>query len=498
MRSSAQRWLPLLVTPFLASCVFLLDYDDLQKGQSSSAGGAPGAGGASGASGVATNPGVGGEAGSASAACGDCDDHDPCTVDSCDEAGDAPSCVHEAAEGLVLDGFDVALPAESYERVSVAASGKLFYFSALLVKDGVQQVALYRLASDGSELEELGTDTTLEGIPVSNVGLAVEELALGEVALHGFVAAKPKLGDLPARVFHLVNQGGKTMTNLVGASYLESPTVFPQALNIGGTIVGAWIQLEQTIAVHSVGTARTETFGAVTSPATTLSLLSTAEDKPAVMFTVQSKAGAAVGTYVETAGQNRVALPECETRPGSYLSSSVIATQIPGVWLTNVTRFGADYLTSGGGGVACTKGTCTPLPDDCSKATPSNGLRNVAGATLHFPTDDPGIVYSVLAVPQITVRDDDSTVAEGRLSLALGRVDFSTPGKPVSTNIGGDADTGLVRIAANDTSEELAFAGPDWPAVGILPTEQVAVAWIQPSETEGSELHVQRYQMCRP
>lgn len=498
MRSRAHRWLPLLVAPFLASCVFLLDYDDLQRGRSRGAGGEPAAGGtASTPAGGENGAPVGGQAGSPAAACGECDDHDPCTVDTCDESG-TPRCVHEPVEGLVPDGFQVALPAESYERVSVAASGKVFYFSALLVKDGVRQVALYRLASDGSELEELGNDITLEGIPVSNVGLAVEELALGEVALHGFLAAKPKLGNLPARVFHLVNQDGKTMTNLVGASYLESPTVFPQALNIGGTIVGAWIQLEQTIAVHSVGAARTDTFGAATSPASTLSLLSTAEDKPAVMFTVQSKAGTAVGTYVETAGQNRVALPECETRPGSYLSSSVIATQIPGVWLTNVTRFGADYLTSGGGGVACTKGTCTPLPDDCSKATPSNGLRNVAGATLHFPTDDPGIVYSVLAVPQITVRDDDSTVAEGRLSLALGRVDFSTPGKPVSTNLGGDADTGLLQIAANDTSEELGFAGPDWPAVGILPTEQVAVAWIQPGETTGSDLHVQRYQMCVP
>jgi len=487
MLRKAQPWLPLLIAPFLASCVFLLDYDDLQNGTSLSASGAP-------------STGAGGEAGSASASCGDCDDLDPCTTDSCDQTGDAPACVHEPSVGLALDGLDVTLPADYHARVSVVASGKFFYFATLLVNDNTPQIALYRLASDGTELEPLGADTTLEGVPVSNVGLAVEELALGEVAVHGFLAAKPRLGNLPARVFHLVNNGDQLMTNLVGTSYLEGhETIFPQALNIGGDIVGAWIQADGTIAVHGIGSARTDTFGAANLPATTLSLLSTAEDKPAVMFTAQTTPGNAIGTYVETAGQNRAALAECETRPGDYLSSSVISTQIPGVWLTNVTRYGEDYLTSGGGGVACTKGTCTSLPEDCAKATPSNGVRNVAGATLHFPTDDPGIVYSVLAVPQVTVKDDDATVAEGRLSLALSSVDFSTPGKPESTNIGGDVQTGLLRIAHNDTSPELAFAGPDWPAVAILPTEQVAVAWIQPSATAtGTDLHIQRYQMCLP
>jgi hypothetical protein len=493
MRRLARRWLPVVVAPFLASCVFLLDYDELQKDDPSQSTGGQGTSGAAAAS-------AGGEAGGASTSCADCDDQDACTIDTCDETGDAPVCLHEPTVGLKLDGFDVALPSEHHARVSVVASGKLFYFAALQTDNNTPQISLYRLASDGTELEPLGTDTKLEGVPVSNVGLAVEELALGEVALHGFVAAKPKLGDLAAKVFHLVNRDATTATNLVGTAYQEgNETVFPQALNIGGKIVGAWILPGGTVAVHEVGSARTDTFGAATVPATTLSLLSTADDKPAVMFTAQATPGSAIGTYVETAGQNRARFAECETRAGDYRSSSVIATQIPGVWLANVTRYGADYLTSGGGGLACANGSCTPLPEDCAKATPSNALRNVAGATLHFPTDDAGIVYSVLAVPQITTRDDDPMTAEARLSLQLGRVDFSTPGKPESTSIGGDVDTHLLKIAHNDTSEAAGFAGPDWPAVGILPTEQVAVAWIQPSATAaGTDLHVQRYKMCLP
>jgi hypothetical protein len=35
--------------------------------------------------------------------------------------------------------------------------------------------------------------------------------------------------------------------------------------------------------------------------------------------------------------------------------------------------------------------------------------------------------------------------------------------------------------------------------VSILPTRQVAVAWIQPNAAfDGTELHVQRYKMCLP
>ncbi|HEX2875531.1 MAG TPA: hypothetical protein VHP33_29970 [Polyangiaceae bacterium] len=494
MRLRPRHYLPVFAAPLLASCVFLLDYDELQGGNANGAGGMPASGGQP-EGGTPNQVGEAGNAGAGAGAspCGVCDDQDPCTTDSCD--GDA--CVHEALEGLALDGLDVSLPNTRHVRVSLAASGTYFYFSVLQVANKLPQIALYRLASDGAELEPLSTEG-LEGIPVSNIGLAVEELALGEVALHGFLAAEPKLGDIAPKVFHLVHRDGNTTANLVGASYkADNEYVFPQAVNMGGSIVGAWIQPDGTIAVHSVGSARSDVFGAATLPATTLSLLATADDKPAVLFTAQSAPGAAMGTYIETSGSNRAKLAECETRPGDYLSSSVIATQVPGLYLANTTRYGDDYLTSGGGAILCGNNACAPLPESCDDAEASAGIRNVAGAAVHFKTDDPGIVYSVVAVPQIAVKDDGSG-AEGRLSLALGRADFSAPGEPQSNTIGGDA-SGLLQVAQNDTSEALGFAGPDWPAVGILPSERVAVAWIQPGASgTGTDLHVQRYKMCLP
>jgi hypothetical protein len=485
------HYVPLLAAPFLASCVFLLDYDDLQRGspQPASGGASPvGEGGAAGE--------LGGAAGAVSS-CGDCSDQDPCTIDTCDETGDEPTCLHEATEGLKLDGFETTLTSLQHARVALVAGGQQFFLSVLEAAPAVPKVSLYRLASDGAQLESIGTDLKLEGVPVSNVGLVAEDLAVGEVALHGFVATKLKTTGATARVFHLVNRAGKTTANVVGLSYQEgNATVFPQPLVMGSKVVAAWIQADGTIAVHNLGAARTDTFGATSLPANTLSLLSTADDQPAVMFTAESGPKLPLGTYVETAGQSRIKLAECETRAGDYLSSSVIGTQIPGLWLANVTRFGDDYLTTGSGTLVCGNGSCAAVAEACDSATPSNGLRNVAGATVRFETDPPGVIYSVVALPQIALKSDMATV-EGRLSLVLGRTDFSTPGDATSTTIGGDDATGAQLIAHNGTSEAQGFAGPDWPAVAILPTKQVAVAWIQPNQTaDGTELHIKRYKMC--
>lgn len=478
--------LPLCSAPLLASCIFLLDYDELKSGNGNVA-----PGGAGGETAGAAGESVGG----AGPTCGDCNDGDPCTIDTCDALGDAPTCRHQATEGLKLDGFQAVLSAEQHLRVALVGSGQLFYLSSLETNDDVAKLSLFQLAADGTELEPLGTDLRLDGTPISNIGLAVEELAAGQVALHGYVATEAKLAPDAVRVQHLERRDGKVTSNLVGVSYrADNPTLFPQALAMGGKVVGAWIQADGTIAVHTVGAAKTEVLGDPMLPASTLSLLSTNRDEPAVLFTAQAKANVPLGTFVATASGAPVQLPECQTGGGSYLSSSVIGTQVPGLWLANVTRVGSDYLTTGGGTVACNANACITVPEDCTEHPPENALRNVAGATVHFDADAAGIVYSVLAVPQIAPKSDGSGV-EARLSLALGRADFNAD--PVeNTPIGGDTN-GFSVVARNDTDETRGFIGPDWPAVAILPGQRAAVAWIGPAASGiGTELHVERYKMC--
>lgn len=480
--------IPLCCAPLLASCIFLLDYDKLE-GTAVSSGGDGG-----------QPPGTGGQsesgAGGVGLSCGDCDDGDPCTIDTCLALpGEEPECQHAVTQGLKPDGFQISLPSEEHVRVALVGSGKLFYLSALEIDEGVPRVSLYRLADDGAELEPMGADFRLEGSPISNIGLAIEELAAGQVALHGFVATRAKLNETATRVVHLQSRNDTMTSEIVGLSYrADNPTLFPQALAMGDDILGAWIQADGTIAVHQVGAARTEDYGDVTLPATTLSLLSTEDQRPAVMFTAQAD-GAPLGTWVETAGAARAQLAECETAPGAYLSSSVISTQIPGIWLANVTRTGEDYLTNGGGTVVCSANACRTVPEDCEENPSPNAIRNVAGATVHFDTDEAGIIYSVVAVPQLAL-NTNGTGLDAKLGLLLGRADFSAD--PVeTTTLGGDPTTGLLEVAKNDASEANGFAGPDWPAVAILPGARVAVAWISPNaDGSGTELRVERYKMC--
>ncbi len=485
MRASSLLFL--CCAPLLASCIFLLDYDALE-------GTAP----VGGAAGDSSSGAQGGEsAGGAGPTCGDCNDGDPCTIDTCSApVGEEPSCQHVLTQGLKLDGFRTSLPADQHLRVAMVGSGKLFYLSALELDGDETRVSLYRLADDGAELEPLQTNMRLEGSPISNVGLAVEELAAGEVALHGFVATKAKLSDSATRVLHIESRNDKMTSNLVGASYrADNLTVFPQALALGNQIVGAWIQADGTIAVHRVGEARTEDFGDATLPATTLSLLSTNDDEPAVMYTSQADEEP-LGTWVEGPNHVPARVEECEKGAGSYLSSSVISTQVPGVWLANITRAGEDYLTTGGGTLGCNGKACLAVAEDCKKHPSPNALRNTAGASIHFDTDEAGIVYLMLALPHVIPKTDGSDGLEGKLSLLLARADFNE-GDMEPTPVGGDPMTGILEIAKNDAVLETGFAGPDWPAIAILPGARAAVAWIAPSPSgQGTELHVERYKMC--
>jgi len=217
-----------LLHALLASCVFLLDYDELQSARPPKA--AARAGPPQQRKRRPHQQRRGGWR--QPSACGDCNDHDACTVDTCDETGaPRPACTSRPRpEARRLRNHVARRPLRA--RLTGSQRPALL-LAALRYDKGVPRVSLHRLASDGTELEAVGTDLKLEGTPVSNVGLAVEELAVGDVALHGFLAAKPKLGDLAPKVFHLVNHAGKTTSNLVGMAYkADNETVFPQALSM--------------------------------------------------------------------------------------------------------------------------------------------------------------------------------------------------------------------------------------------------------------------------
>jgi len=501
MRLNARLWTTVAAAPLLASCMFLLDFDELQldKDKDKAAGGASpgGAGGTGGTGGTSVSEAGTGQGGDD---CGDCDDSDPCTIDTCSAAGGAPGCLHEPFEGLALDGFETTLEAESFGRPTLVAGSNFFYLAALDVtsvgREKVPEITLYRLDSESDELETVGkfSDLPLGGKIASSAALAIEP-TLG-IALHAFVGVTTGLVAERPRVAHLVYINRKATANpILGSSYnTNNFWVPPQALAIGNSVKGAWLQEDGTMAVHDLATNSSTTFGDVALPATTLALLSTATDEPALLFTAEA-GGLALGSYVETGGQNRSPVVECQPANGNYVSSAAIDTQISGIWLASITKGGDDYLTTGGATLVCLSNACTSQTETCKADDLGNSVRNVAGATVRFETDDPGIFYSVVTVPSLQAKPDSQTELEAALSVALARFDFSPGAGGKSTPIGATD----VELARMDTDAALAFGGPDWPSVAILPTGKVALAWIQPTpEGSANELHFQRYKMCLP
>ncbi len=490
MRHVFHSALAVSTLPLLASCAFLLDFDKLQSGPTEGDAGAPTL--SVGGNGSAGRAGMGD-------ACGDCDDSDPCTLDTCDEAGAVPSCQHQVQPGLALDGFDTTLTANEHGRATLVSGTNAFYLSVLETQlagqEPIPEVTLYQLDSDAVELETLAklSNLPLTGLAASSAGLAVDE-TLGGLTLHAFVAVQPATVAETTRVLHLTHRNGNTTAKIVGTSYsTANPWVSPQALKIGNSVTGAWIQEDGTIAVHGLLGGATTTFGAVTLPATTFALLSTADDQPAVLFTAEA-AGSALGTYLETSGRNRSSVIECQRAEGAYLSSTVIGTGIPGVWIGNITKAGADYLTTSGTTIVCGANSCTSKSGACTADDLASGVRNVAGATVRFDADPPGVVYSVAALPQLQAKAEPPDELEAVLNVALTRADFSPNAPDGATGVGE-----VLELARMDSGESLNFGGPDWPAVAILPTGTVAIAWSQPQPGGvGSELHLQRYKMCLP
>jgi hypothetical protein len=468
----------LLVIPLLASCMFLLDFDELQSGNGAE-GGEPSSGGAAGA----TSGGASGAGGACT-----CDDQDPCTEDRCDP--DSPDgCVHDPRPGLVLDGLDATLEAEQHFRVAMVAGGGYFYLSAFELRDGEPEVSIYRAGATGSEVETLLTlsdPVRGDGTVVSNAGLAIDT-SFG-ITLHGLVAVEGAAGVV--RVMHVTHRQDQTDVQTVGLDYQPNPLVFPQLLTIGTERYGAWIQGDGTVAMTEVGPGvpgvpgLPDMFGSSADPAGTLALIASVDNSPALLYTTPS------GVFADT-GQSRVQVEECQPADGDYLSSSAIETPVPGLWLANFTKFGADYLTNGSATLVCSAERCASKTERCTAEDANNGARNAAGASVRFDTDPAGVGYSVLALPSVAASEGTASGIEASLTLAGFKLDFSTD------DVGNQALGEPFFVSTMATTEELSFAGPDWPALAILATRQVGLAWIQPKlDGTGSELRVQRYRMC--
>jgi hypothetical protein len=499
------RHKPLLLAvgsvPIFAACSFLLDFNNLQGGRSATADAGPdgntaGTGGTSDASSAgASNLGEGGASGACDAAA--CDDGDPCTTDSCDATA-TDGCAHVFTPGLGLEQDFTPILADSQVRVTMTAGSDAFYFSNLSVTGKLSEVELFRLGENDdayTSLKKLSTFATFTGAPVSAAGLAVDTSgAIGET-LHGLVAVKDTAGD--AQVWQIVADAKQQfgIPTKVGDSYDASLALnYPVARALNGVVHGAWINADGTISVLSPGDSSPQKFGGG-GPLTAgvLTLIGTDTYQPAVVYS-----GKTNGVYLETAGSNRTAMPECQTAAGGYLSmSSTALAGHNGIWFADWTKYTSGTngtLTNEAHLIVCTNGAC--LPDTTTKCKPgdeNNLQRDVALESVHLPGDPAEQTYAISVVPVVTP-DVDAGTTNASLVAFLARLNSPLDKTGTSTPIG----TALTVASQVTTSD--AFRGPDFPAVAVIPGQQVkvALAWIQPpaTGTGSDELRVQRYRMC--
>jgi hypothetical protein len=505
-----------LALPALASCSFLLDFDELReggprpaqagaagsgagsagKGGTAGMGGAAGKGGQGGSGGGAEageggNAGEGGEGGASSDCPPECDDGDPCTEDGCTSTG---ACTHADIAGLVLDGIDARIPAGEHFRVTMTAARDAFFLSSYAKKEGTPDVTLYRLGAEDPTVTPIATLGSLGiaemggGEPLSAAGLAVDP---GFGLLHAFVALQNRVGT-GARVWHVVLDGNlmPQLRTPVGPSYWAgSPYNHPVALSLRGDVYSAWIAEDQTVALGGPGAPMLQTL-AQNTPASTVALLGAAGGDPVVLYTT-----AGGGVYLESPSVAAMPIEECQTLPGEYLSSGATDTTIPGFWLTHWTKVGQatqtdeGYLTTDGRGLGCAASGCTLDEISCSADSGSNLVRNQAILTGVRTGDPNGLVTLVQAMPFLSVEGDE--VAANLILLParvdFGRVPFQAP--PEITPLGEPIRVSSRPATAPD------FRGPDWPAMAFVPPHHLALSFIEPAQA-GDVLRIQRYRVC--
>ena len=493
------RWLALLplVSVFsLASCAFLLDFDDLQAGgqagtdAGAGAGGSAGSGGdsgnsgSSGSSGSSATGGSSGSSGSSGSDGGgcpaDCADTDPCTVDRCDTTASPPVCVHDR---LVKDGVSEALVADEMHRVTMTSGPDAFYYSVFEQTNMSPEVTLYELTREGTASRELIKVSSLPifGAARSAGGLVVDTTQ--GFKLHAF----PAFGnDVWHIIFDSTFMAGLGNSHRVGIGTYDgaAPRRHPVAVKLGnGEIVGAWINTDGTVSVGSSTRAATvlSPTGVVVSQIAPLSSSTT----PGVLWTSPS------GVNTQLLGGTASPIATCNAQQGVYLSATS-AEILPGFWLASWTKGGQGFLVTEGKGLGCAATTCAGEASCGGSEQLSEGVRNPAIASAVRAGDPPGTVLLASATPLLV--PNASGGATGAILLSVSRLVIQQ-GPPMRATT---EDIGQVELSRMPPGPAPNFEAPDWPAVSILPPNKIAVAWLEPGSNGGDRLRLERYKICLP
>ncbi|HMJ11438.1 MAG TPA: hypothetical protein VK524_08515 [Polyangiaceae bacterium] len=461
MRRSARSVFGLVVL-LLPACSLLLDFDELQGGDEK-------------------------QSGDGGSSCPEpCNDNQACTADSCDSAASPPRCKFEPIRGLVDDGYNAEIQADSVHRVTMTSAADTFYFTVFETTNGAPELTLYSVQNNSSEHQ---LRTRFSGVlgafrPRSAAGMVVDTSA--GLTLHGFFA----LDDSP---YHIALRGNLEVTQSTPATPLSSntydasnPRRYPVAGTIAGKPTAAWINKDGTITARSPGEAPLP-LGSTDLAATQLALIGSA-DTPGALWTGPR------GVYTQLSGGQPSQLSECETRAGVYTSAMAVPI-LSGAWLSSWTKAGgmgaSGFIGSQERGTAC--GSLLCIADaECDGDSWRPGVRNAAAATASRQGDESGTVFAASASPYLRV--GEAGTPEAGLNLIVARIVFGP--QPLTTQPITEP-IGVVELSKMAPRGAL-LEGPDWPAVSILPPNRLAVAWIEPRGESGDVLKTKRLQICAP
>lgn len=468
----------------LASCAFLLDFDELEKKGAGDAG-------VSGAAGTGMDAGDTPEAGPDP--CGGCDDGDACTEDVCLPSGADFACRHYS-RGLIDDGLSASFPAEAVHRLTLAGNQEGFYGSLLSTNaSGALQLELFRAGKDGAEVSAgppLAGPATSTLTPVSAAGLVAERSVLP--AIHAFVALQNAAGE--KHVWHVATDGA--FGQVVAAAPLSTePFVaddehrwYPTAWAHGNGVHAAWITSSGEIQLHTVGTALGSKLGTAAASLsefpTAIAPLGNEVGEPGVLYLVGAKG------YAHMRGGAAQELSLCDATPGIPFSADTSYSGISGFWFGTWSKLTSDSafpVLSESRSIACQGTTCqTAGSDDCS-SQPDRRANSAVADGLTRPDVEPRVIYQVYATPYAI---EDNGVRLTELQLQALRIDFDqvlagNPQQAVRPLVGSIAGVPVARGTFLQDDE------PRAPALVTGGGDRVLVGWLTKRSAE-----LRRYKMC--
>lgn len=496
-----------LAAAAVPSCVFVLDFDELQEGDGADAGSSGGNGGAGGSG--AAGAGAGGAGGSAgSDACGGCDDGDPCTRDTCDTSGSTPRCAF-TPEGLKPDGLSVTRSFDGLERVTLASSGDRFYLSVFGELEGELDVALFGFGrsggaetfTEGARFSTLRAGPLLTKSPAS-VGGLLPIVSGFDTRIYAFVALQPTLGlGDDAEVWQLVFGDDLQVIEsgamaLGGANYLnDDPTTYPVPWTSSTSD-------EHYVAWRGRGGIY------VTKLDTPLGLfqqpqLQVGGVRHIAPFTTPGRTGLIqVGDsgvsghffddpLLDVAAPNLSApasIQQCNTFPGGFTSVQTVDAQIPGLYFTTWSKSADDFIGTELVALFCGEQgpdtVCAATPESCAdgdRLIP--GLRNPNQVLLRRSSDPADTLHVFSA---FSIADPDDGDAGLLLQMQRSIVDTEEAGNTVSLGT-------VTLLESWSPGEDFA----DYPVLALSGEDKLAAAWIEPS-SGGAQLRVERFDICYP